>query len=96
MNDLKKQLNEDLNVATWEMLKPHLKRGALVEIHESLDLVEVCMAVAQDKAEIIKDWMDKGLVKNVDEKYFSEQEGLKFKFLILSPYVLMQILKETN
>ena len=95
MCDLRKQLNEDLDVATWDMLDPHLKRGALVEVHESLDLVEVGLAVAQDNTDLVKNWMEKGLIKSV-KKLNRDWVDLKFKFLILSPYVLMQILKETN
>jgi len=93
MDDLKKQLNEDLDVATWDMLEQHLKRGALVEVHESLDLIEVGVAVAQDRAELIKDWMDKGLVKNVGKEMGKD---LQFKFLILTPYVLVQVQIEKN
>ena len=95
MSDLRKQLNEDLNVASWDMLEPHLKRDALVEVHESLDLVEVGIAIAEDKADLVKDWMEKGLIKGVKEKK-TEWEKVQFKFLILSPYVLMQVLTENN
>ncbi|RLA64281.1 MAG: DUF2288 domain-containing protein [Epsilonproteobacteria bacterium] len=93
MSDLRKQLNEDLDVATWDMLETHLKRGALVEVHESLELVDVGMAVAEDKADLIKDWMKKKLIKNISEEVGKD---LKFKFLILSPYVLIQVLKENH
>jgi len=93
MDDLKKQLNKDLDVATWDMLEQHLKRGALVEVHESLDLLNVGMAVAQDQFELIKDWMDKGYIKNVTE---GMGKDLQFKFLILSPYVLVQAQKDNN
>ncbi|RLA64916.1 MAG: DUF2288 domain-containing protein [Epsilonproteobacteria bacterium] len=93
MSDLRKQLNEDLDVATWDMLETHLKRGALVEVHESLELVDVGMAVAEDKADLIKDWMEKKLIKNISEEVGKD---LKFKFLILSPYVLIQVLKENH
>ena len=95
MSDLRKQLNEDLNVATWDMLDPHLKRGALVEVDGSLGLVEVGIAIAEDKTDLVKDWMEKDLMKNVKEKKV-EWEKVQFKFLILSPYVLMQVLTEKN
>lgn len=93
MDDLRKQLNEDLDVATWDMLETHLKRGALIEVHESLDLVDVGMAVAQDNSDLVKGWMDKKLIQNVTE---AMDEKNKYKFLILSPYVLVQVLKENN
>jgi len=98
MVDLRKNLNEDLDIATWDMLELHLTRGALVEVHNSLDLVEVGLAVAEDKEELVKDWMAKGLIKNMGEvdQEWKENKDLKFKFLILSPYVLVQVLRENN
>jgi len=98
MVDLRKNLNKDLDIATWDMLELHLTRGALVEVHNSLDLVEVGLAVAEDKAELVKDWMAKGLIKNMGEvdQEWKENKDLKFKFLILSPYVLVQVLRENN
>ncbi len=98
MVDLRKNLNKDLDIATWDMLELHLTRGALVEVHNSLDLINVGLAVAEDKAELVKDWMEKGLIKNINEveQEWKENKGFKFKFLILSPYVLVQVLRENN
>ena len=91
MSDLRKQLNEDLNVATWDMLDPHWKRGALVEVDGSLGLVEVGIAIAEDKTDLVKDWMEKGLMKNVKKKKV-EWEKVQFKFLILTRWYRYLIL----
>ncbi len=47
MPDLRQELTELLDEATWEWLSPHAERDAIILVDGSLDLVEVGLAIAQ-------------------------------------------------
>ncbi|MGK7943134.1 MAG: DUF2288 family protein, partial [Microcystaceae cyanobacterium] len=48
MQDIKDRLSQDLADTQWRDIEPHAKRDAVIVVHNSLDMVEVGVAFAQD------------------------------------------------
>ncbi|NET62003.1 MAG: DUF2288 family protein [Symploca sp. SIO2E6] len=93
MQDLKAQLAEALDEATWEWLIPHVKRDAVVVVTKELDLLDVGVAIANDDVLSVQHWISEQLV----HKPFSEELNIwntdttkRFQALIVQPYVLVQ------
>ncbi|MBD64586.1 MAG: hypothetical protein CME62_05240 [Halobacteriovoraceae bacterium] len=100
MDDLKEKLKTEIEEADWSMIKPHVERGAVLLISSQLDLLDVGVAIAQDKVQFIKLWLDEGLITktdDIDSKAFEEDQFKKqFKFIIIQPYVLIQHVTTLN
>lgn len=89
--DLHKKLREELGVASWRMLQPHHKRGALLLLASDLDMVEVAVAIAQDQVPAIQAWLSSGHLGRPSAEHITlwDQAGASFHFLIVQPYVLI-------
>lgn len=94
-----KSINEfksEVEQADWAALKDHNKRGALFIIDKNLKLEEVANAFARDFSSVVKIWLDSKELQIVDDKMaedFAKNEFEKLaNFLIVQPYVLMQLL----
>lgn len=93
MQDLRTQLAEALDEAAWEWLVPHAKRDTVVVVKESLDLLDVGVAIAGDDVLSVQHWISQQLV----HKPFPEQladwnsnQTKRFQALIVQPYVLVK------
>ncbi|NES23795.1 MAG: DUF2288 family protein [Symploca sp. SIO3E6] len=93
MQDLREQLAEALDEATWEWLIPHAKRDVVVVVTPELDLLDVGVALANDDVSSVEHWISEQLV----HKPFSEELNIwntdktkRFQALIVQPYVLVQ------
>lgn len=90
---VKADLENNVDVAKWELLEPHLKREALFIVDSELDLACVGVEVANDNLNIIQDWLETEKLLKVSEekaKELKEVEG-SFHFLIVQPYVFIQL-----
>ena len=54
--DLRVQLQENLDEAEWDWLIPHAKRDAIIVVKTGLELIEVGAAVASDDTEKVGLW----------------------------------------
>lgn len=90
--DLRERLKKDIGVEEWVVMRPHFWRGALILLEESLELIEVGEAVAQDDHVKVQEWIQSGLLKKPDEDQAKkwEIEKARFDFLIVQPYVLVK------
>jgi hypothetical protein len=92
-DELRAHLANEMHRVDWKPLAPHAKRGGLVLVDSRLDLVEVALAVAQDDATLVKQWMDaRQLLKPTPdqmETWRNETEE-RFTVVIVQPYVLAQ------
>lgn len=85
------QLKENMEQASWEMLKDHFERGALVVVHEDLDLIEVGVAIAEDQVKEVQDWLDAQMLQKPEPITVESWPAEKtFNFIIIQPYVLVQ------
>ena len=92
--ELQFKLASEIDHCDWSMLKPHHQRGALWLV-KGPNLLDVAMAMAQDQVEQIKQWRDNHLIAPPTKAEIAEWEKGPYKklgvFLIVSPYVVVQI-----
>ncbi|MBG59939.1 MAG: hypothetical protein CMJ16_05715 [Peredibacter sp.] len=93
--ELKDKLKEEVDQASWAMLEDHYKRGAVFLVNK-VELEEVGVALATDDTQKVKLMLDNEELVKVDEPHQKEWEKTanekNFKFLIIQPYVLIQLL----
>lgn len=93
MQDLKAELAQTLDEATWDWLVPHAKRDVVIVVTPGLDLLDVGVAIASDDTLSVQRWISEQLL----HKPFPEQlaawnsdQAKTFQALIVQPYVLVQ------
>jgi hypothetical protein len=93
MSDLRSELLEAVDEATWEWLMPHARRDALIWVDDQLDLADVGVAIVNDTATTVHHWIAEALIQKPSQLQLSEwnaNPALRFKALIVQPYVLIQ------
>ncbi|MEN9722768.1 MAG: hypothetical protein RJB38_754 [Pseudomonadota bacterium] len=83
----------EIHEGQWSWLIPHQERGAVIVVAPDLDLSDVGHQVAQDHQEQISAWISDGLLSRPQEAQLSiwtENPEIRFRFLIVQPYVLIQ------
>ncbi len=92
MSDIKTQLAQELADAEWNSLIPHAKRDALIVVSESLDLVEVGIAIANDDVPLVQNLINEQLIRKPSLSELSawnDNPQKKFSTLIVQPFVLV-------
>jgi hypothetical protein len=93
MADLQTDLTEALDQATWEWLKPHVSRDAIIVVSATLSLVEVGVAIVNNQTATVEAWITQQLIAKPTVEQLQEwnaQSDLSFAALIVQPYVLIQ------
>lgn len=93
MQDIREQLAENLDIAEWNWLVPHVKRDAVVIIDQELDLLDVGVAIASDNTSSVQDWISRELIYKPSAEQLSiwnSNDQKKFNALIVQPFVLVQ------
>lgn len=97
MEDLKEKFKTEIEEADWSMLEKHYERDAVFIVKENLPLIDVAVAVAQDKVQFIKIWLDNNEIHRPSKEDVEKFEKDKFKkmcqFIIVQPYVLIRLLE---
>jgi hypothetical protein len=89
--DLRQSLIDLLDEAELDWLQPHLDRDVVVWVDGSLDLVDVGMAIAQDDANAVRRWIEEQFLIKPDADRIAQWEpAVRFRALIVQPYVLIQ------
>jgi hypothetical protein len=89
----KEELGLSIGEAEWSWLKPHLERGGLILVDDSLDLADTALKVASDNTETIQHLVDEGKLgkPNVSQlRLWDSDTHKRFAILVVSPYVLIQ------
>lgn len=89
------KLRAELQHVDWRALTPHAKRGALVLVDTGLDLLDVAVAVAEDDATRVREWLEAARLSRcelADET--AELRTSRFQFVIVQPYVLAQTIPD--
>ncbi len=93
MQNLKAELAQAIDEATWDCLMPHAKRDFIIFVTQELDLLDVGMAIARDDVVSVQHWISTQQV----HKPFPDQlaswnsnQAKRFQALIVQPYVLIQ------
>lgn len=96
MSDADFDFSNEIQKASWQILEPHHRRGGLFVVSKQLELAVVADALARDKVNQVKIWLDNGDFKKVedeDTKDFSMESLDEIaEFVIVQPYVLIQYL----
>ncbi|MBN2808363.1 MAG: DUF2288 family protein [Deltaproteobacteria bacterium] len=90
--ELKAELKDDVGTVSWSWLRPHQKRNILFLVGEQLDLLEVAVAVAEDRLEQVKLWLETGELARPTSSQVDEWErnGGLFAGIIVKPYVFFK------
>ena len=90
------KFKEEIGTVSWSWLRPHEKRKSLFLVTSELDLVEVAIAVAEDKTAQVKIWLDRGdlVHPSLEQVAKWEREGGLFSGIIVKPYVFFKEDKE--
>jgi hypothetical protein len=92
MTDVKTQLIKDLAPMDWETLIPHAKRDAVIVVDGALDLVEVGVAIAEDNAVVVQNWLSELLLHKPSQEElngWNAEPEKQFNTLIVQPFVLV-------
>jgi hypothetical protein len=76
----------------WETLIPHAKRDAVIVVDGALDLVEVGVAIAEDNATVVQNWLSELLLHKpfLEElNDWNAEPEKQFNTLIVQPFVLV-------
>ncbi len=93
MSDLKTQLAEDIAPVTWESLLPHAKRDALIVVEETIELLDVGEALAQDDTNSVQNWINTSAIHKPTKEQlatWNNDPTREFTVLILQPFVLIK------
>lgn len=91
--DLRRELAEMVEPASWRWLIPHTQRDAVVVVNPALDLVDVGVAIATDNVTHVQRWIGEALIAKPSPEQLSdwgEQADKQLNALIVQPYVLVQ------
>jgi hypothetical protein len=92
MQDFKNQLAEEIADIEWNALIPHAQRDALIIVDESLSMVDVGVALANDDVPSVQHWIAEQLIcKPSPEQLgkWNNHPDRKFSALIVQPFVLI-------
>lgn len=92
--ELLEKLTRECTPIDWLRLKPHYNQDILITVQKDLDIINVGIEMANDNKIQIEKWIhEKKLVKPTPEQINAwDQQNTRFKSLVISPYVLMQII----
>ena len=91
MDEIREKLEKEGAIVSWEMLQLHAERGALICVSSELDLVDAALAVAQDEAVQVEEWIGSGALYKPTMEQLEAWEAKPqkvFKFVIVQPFVL--------
>lgn len=91
--ELRTHLANEVHRVDWKPLAAHAKRGGLVLVDATLDLIEVAVAVATDDSASVQEWMGAQRLTKPTEAQIESWEGDaedRFTVVIVQPYVLAQ------
>jgi len=90
--DLTAYFNAQTAKLAWPELVRHFARGVVIKVAPGMDLVDVAVAMAQDRAEEIDAWTRAGQIQRAsdeDARQWHEQERA-FWAVVVAPWVLVQ------
>ncbi len=90
---LRDKLASEIATTPWPILEAHHHREALFLVDPTIALIDVAVAIAEDRADVLKGWLEASRVaRPTDDEAaaWSENESVRFLFVIVQPFVLAQ------
>ncbi len=86
------KFKDEVGTVSWSWLRPHEKHKILFQVAETLDLIEVAVAVAEDQTAQVESWLTGGsLMRPTLEQVAKwEKSGGLFSGIIVKPYVFFK------
>lgn len=90
--ELRQRLQNETGTIGWAELKPHFERGAIVAVDKALDLIDVGVAMIQDRRELFEGWVASGKITRVPEAQADDWRARQpeFRAVVVAPWVLVQ------
>ncbi len=79
--------------AEWSWLSPHAKRGVVIWVAATIDIVKAGLAISQDDREKVEDWLKDGALAKPTPNEIEKLDlapAERFECLIVQPFVLVQ------
>lgn len=91
-----KILNTETGKISWHELQPHFARGVVIQVDNSLDLLNVAVEFIKDNKDQVADWLDSGKVDKVSDTQARNwaEENPTLWSVVAAPWVLIQTLKQ--
>ena len=91
---LRRKLRSEIDRVSIKPLIPHFERDALFLIDDTLDIVEVGIALATDNAELCSQWLQSQKLvrptKSQMDEWAKDVLAQHFEFLVVQPFVLVR------
>lgn len=94
MSNLKEDLAKMVDVAIWEWLSPHAARARVILVGAKLDLVDVGIALTEDKTQVVQAWIADSWLRHPSAEELSAWNANKekeFISLVVPPFVLVRV-----
>ena len=98
MECLKERLQAELDLVSWLDVARHYAFGRLFCVSEQTDIIEVAVAMAEDRSSELKPWLEQGrlrIVNDKDAQAWTRDQERSFNMLIVRPFVLIQEVKRS-
>ncbi len=90
---LRTHLQDAIDRLPWDWLSDQARQGRLLVVGRSLELPEVGVALAEDNAPRVRQWIDDGIVyKPLTHQIerWDAQRDRRFEALVVYPFVLVK------
>ncbi|WP_223787616.1 DUF2288 domain-containing protein [Marinicella meishanensis] len=89
------QLQQEMAPISFQELQKFFARGVMIVVDRSLDLVTVAVALHEDNAQQLQQWLDMGLVNRAQDEQAQKwvDERTEFMAVTVAPWVLVQEMK---
>lgn len=90
--ELSPDLNGETAIIAWSELVRHFARGVVIHVSVDLDLVDTAECLTRDDVEMLKNWLDSGLLRRAsddDARDWTDREP-DFWCVVTAPWVLVQ------
>ena len=92
INPLYAKLLGETAAITWQELQPFFARGALLWVTPGMDLIDVAMAVVEDKGALVGQWLADGSISKVEASLAEDllARDPQLWAVVVAPWVLIQ------
>jgi len=89
-DELKARLNTETARIEWSDLERHYARGIVVRVADSVDLIEIAVAMALDESDVIAAAMQADQVAPATEDDARGWQGGALWAVVIAPWILVQ------
>ena len=89
------RLQQEMATISFQELQKLFARGVLIVVDRSLGLLDVALAMHEDDAQQIQQWLDMGMVNRAQDEQAQKwvDERAELMAVTVAPWVLIQELK---